>query len=137
MSPTRPRVRPVDTFLVERYWPGVTLATFTEAAGRLADSVDRLRREGAAIQTVAATLVPSDEAAYWIVDASSIDLVEKACQGAGMGAERIVPAIDLRPVDMLRAVGPGRRVGEAVADGDDAGIAASMGRATGDGGTRT
>jgi len=131
---------------VEHYWPGVTLEAFTAAAGRLSDSVDRMRREGAAIRTVAATLVPSDEAAYWIVDASSIDLVEKACQGAGMGAERIVPAIDhdgiqtwsrAQLVDMLRAVGPGRRVGEAVADGDDAGIAASMGRATGDGGTRT
>jgi hypothetical protein len=135
MSPARLRVRPVDTFLVERYWPGVTLETFTEAAGRLADSVDRLRREGAAIRTVAATLVPSDEAAYWIVDAPSIDLVETACEWAGVGVERIVPAIELRASRELRAVGPGRRVGEAVADGDDAGIAASRGRATGDGGT--
>lgn len=135
MSPTRPRVRPVTTFLVEQYWPGVTLEAFTEAAGRLGDSVIRLQREGAAIRTVAATLVPSDEAAYWIVDAPSSDLVEKACQGAGMGAERIVPAIDLRSLAQLRAVGPGRRVGEAVANGDDAGIAASMSRLTGDGGT--
>jgi hypothetical protein len=135
MSPARPRVQPVATFLVERYWPGVTLEAFTEAAGRLSDSVDRLRREGAAIRTVAATLVPSDEAAYWIVDAPSIDLVGKACQGAGMGAERIVPAIELRPSAQLRAVGPGRRMGEAVAEGDDAEIAASMGRVTGDGGT--
>ena len=117
MSPTRLRVRPVDTFLVERYWPGVTLATFTEAAGRLADSVDRLRREGAAIRTVAATLVTSDEAAYWIVDAPSIDLVEVACEQAGVGAERIVPAIELRPSAQFRAVGPGRRMGDAVAEG--------------------
>ena len=111
---------------MEHYWPGVTLEAFTAAAGRLSDSVDRMRREGAAIRTVAATLVPSDEAAYWIVDAPSIDLVGKACQGAGMGAERIVPAIELRPSAQLRAVGPGRRMGEAVAEGDDAKIAASM-----------
>lgn len=110
MSPTRPRARPVATFLVERYWPGVTLEAFTEAAWRLGDSVDRLRRDGAAIQTVASTLVPSDGAAYWIVDAPSIDLVEKACRGAGIGAERIVPAIELRPSAQLRAVGPGRPV---------------------------
>lgn len=134
MRPTRPRARPVGTFLLERYWPGVTLEAFTAAAQRLGDSVDRLLHEGADIRTVAATLVLSDEAAYWIVDATSIDLVEIACQRAGMGVERIVPAIDLRASRELRAVGPGRRVGEAVANGDDAEIAASMGRETGDGG---
>ena len=135
MSPTRPRVQPVATFLVERYWPGVTLEAFTAATERLRDSVDRLRREGAAIRTVAATLVPSDEAAYWIVDATSIDLIETAWQGAGMGVERIVPAIELRSSRDLRAVGPGRRVGETAASGDDAEIAPSMSRASGDGGT--
>jgi hypothetical protein len=95
MSPARPRVQPVATFLVERYWPGVTLEAFTEAAGRLADSVDRLRREGAAIRTVAATLVPGDEAAYWVVEAPSIELVELACARAGVPVERIVGAFDL------------------------------------------
>jgi hypothetical protein len=136
MSQTRPRVQPVATFLVERYWPGVTLEAFTAAAGRLRDSVDRLRREGAAIRTVAATLVPSDEAAYWIVDATSIDLIETAWERAGMGVERIVPAIELRSSSELRAVGPGRRMGTAES-GDDAETAASTGRATGDGGTTT
>jgi hypothetical protein len=134
MSPTRSRARPVGTFLVERYWPGVTLEAFTVAAKRLEDSVVQLRRGGVAIRTVAATLVPADEAVYWIVDAASIDLVETACDRAGMGAERIVAAIDLRAADVLRAVGPGRRDGHSAASGDDAGIAASMGRATGDGG---
>jgi hypothetical protein len=112
----------------------VTLEAFTEAAGRLADSVDRLRREGAAIRTVAATLVTSDEAAYWIVDAPSIDLVEVACEQAGVGAERIVPAIELRAARRLRAVGPGRRVGDAASDGDAAVTAWSTSRLTGDGG---
>jgi methylaspartate ammonia-lyase len=134
MRPTRPRVRPVDTFLVERYWPGVTLEAFTSAAERLGDSVDQLRREGTAIRAVASTLVPSDEAAYWIVDATSIDLVQIACQRAGMRVERIVPAIELRASRELRAVGPGRRAGDVAGHGDAAVAATSTSRSTGDGG---
>ena len=105
---------PVATFLVERYWPGVTVELFTDAAWRVDESVARLRRGGAAIRTVASTLVPIDEAAYWVVDAASIELVERAYRQAGVPVERIVEALDVRSAPAsrrtpLRAVGPGRR----------------------------
>ena len=95
------------TFLVERYWPGVTVDAFTDAVERVRKSTERMRGEGAAIRTISSTLVPSDEAAYWVVEAPSIDLVELAYARAGVPVERIVGAFegerpmvaDERPLD--------------------------------------
>jgi hypothetical protein len=93
-----PEVPPiaVATFLVERYWPGVTVEAFEDAQRRLGVSVEALRREGIDIRTVTATLVPGDEAAYWVVDAPSAEVIALACQRAGMTVERIVGALELR-----------------------------------------
>jgi hypothetical protein len=104
---------PVATFLVEHYWPGVTVGAFKEAERRLAASVAAMRREGMEIRTVAATLVPSDEAAYWIVDGGSREAVARAFSAAGLQVERIVDALELRAT---HAVGPG--LGEPRPDDD-------------------
>lgn len=98
----------VATFLVERYWPGVTVEAFTDAARRIDEEVERLHREGAAIRTAASTLVLADEAAYWVIDAASRDMVELAFAHAGVPVERIVEAVEVRPGLDLR---PGREPG--------------------------
>jgi hypothetical protein len=113
MSPARPRVQPVTTFLVERYWPGVTVERFIDAVRRIDEVVARLRREGAAIRTVASTHVPDDEAAYWVVDASAVELVERVFRQAEISVDRIVPALNVRTADEARparprSMGPGR-----------------------------
>jgi hypothetical protein len=87
----------VGTFLVERYWPGVTVEAFADAVLRLEEAVAALRRDGTAIRTVGSTLVSEDEAAYWVVDAPSREAVALAWARAGVPAERIVRAIDVRP----------------------------------------
>lgn len=98
----------VATFLVERYWPGVTVETFAEITRLVDVSVERLREDGAAIRTVASTLVLADEAAYWVVDASSVDVVTLAFARAGVPVERIVEAVDVRPgLDLRSVVEPG------------------------------
>lgn len=79
---------------MERYWPGVTVDAFAEAVRRVRESIDALRGEGQAIQTVSSTLVPTDEAAYWVVAASSVEVVELAYARAGVPVERIVGALD-------------------------------------------
>jgi hypothetical protein len=96
MSTARQMGRPVATFLVERYWPGVTVESFANAVVRLEGSIASLRREGVAIRTVTATLVPTDEAAYWVVDGPSAETVEMAFTRSGLQVERIVPAVELR-----------------------------------------
>ena len=90
---------PIGTFLVERYWPGVSRAAFTEAAGRIGACVDALRQEGVAIRTRSSTLVPEDEAAYWVFEAPSKEVVQAVSACAGVPFERIVVAVE--------AAGPG------------------------------
>jgi hypothetical protein len=92
---------------VEGYWPEATVEAFTIAAERLDKSLDDLRAEGFAIRAVAAMLVPGDEAAYWVVDGPTADVVARACERAGMAVDRIVAALDLRPRQVLRPTGPG------------------------------
>lgn len=102
------RTDTVATFLVERYWPGVTVTAFTTVTGIVDENVERLRAEGASIRTIASTLVPADEAAYWVVEAASADLVRLAFGRAGVPVERIVEAVDVRPgLDLRSAMDPG------------------------------
>jgi hypothetical protein len=96
MDAVRPQAAPLSTFLVERYWPGVTVELFDDAARRVQQAIEALRAEGSAIRTVASTLVPGDEAAYWVVEATSAELVAQAWQAAGVPIERIVSALEGR-----------------------------------------
>jgi hypothetical protein len=89
-------VSAVTTFLVEGYTPDVSVESFAEAFRRLDASLQAMRGEGFVIEAVTATLVPSDEAAYWILDASSADVVKLACARAGMRVERITDALEIR-----------------------------------------
>ena len=82
------------TFLVERYWPGVSEVAFADAARRVCESVDALRGEGTAIRTLSSTLVPADEAAYWVFEAPSRTVVELVYARAGVPFERIVVAVE-------------------------------------------
>ena len=100
--PPRPGVQGVSTFLVERYWPGVTEAAFTAAARRVDEGVEAMRRDGEAIRIRSSTLVPVDEAAYWVVEATSVDVVEAVYARAGLPVERIVVAVEAAaPEDVL------------------------------------
>lgn len=117
----RPTAAPVATFLVERYWPGVTVEAFVDAVSRLQDCVDSLSRDGAAVRTVASTLVPADEAVYWIVDGPSADVVAIAFARAEITLDRTVEALELRAGRVIRAVGPGT----AASDRPERGVATS------------
>lgn len=86
------------TFLVERYWPGVTVEAFTEAVRRVREAMEGLRGQGELIRPMSSTLVPQDEAAYWVVDAPSMDLVALAYARAGVPYERILVAYDVADV---------------------------------------
>ena len=96
MDALRADPRAVETFLVEGYWPDARLELFADVTARLDATFDGLRRDGFVLRTVAATLVPQDEAAYWLVRAPSADLVATACALAGVPVERIIEAFELR-----------------------------------------
>lgn len=90
---------------MEGFWPATSRDTFKRATARLEAQLDLLRNDGIVIRIVAATLVPSDESAYWVVDAPSADVVRLAFAAVDLRVERIVGAIELRAG---KATSPGR-----------------------------
>lgn len=96
MTTSKRASAPVTTFVVEAYWPSGVAGSFQDATARLDARLANLRREGLALRAVAATLVPGDEAAYWVVDGPSAEVVARACAEAELPVERIVDAVELR-----------------------------------------
>jgi hypothetical protein len=83
-----------STFLVEHYWPGVTAEEFGEAAERVRSSAEALASEGNPIRYLHSTLVPEDEAAFCVFEASSELLVEEAYRRVEVRFERMVAAVE-------------------------------------------
>jgi hypothetical protein len=97
------------TFLVEGYWPDSGTDAFRAAASRLDERFEALGAEGVVMRTVAATLVPKDRAAYWLIAGPSAAVVAKACDAAGLVVERVVDAVELRADGTRSVTRAGRR----------------------------
>lgn len=82
------------TFLVEHYWPGVTAHGFSAAAESLRRASEAIAAAGGALRYLHSTLVPEDESAFCVFDASSRLLVEEAYARAGVRFERILDAVE-------------------------------------------
>ena len=82
------------TFLVEHYWPGVTESGFSAAAESLRRASEAIAAAGGKVRYLHSTLVPEDEAAFCVFDASSRSLVEQAYARAGVRFERILDAVE-------------------------------------------
>ena|SRR5687767_12440476 len=90
------------TVLVEHYWPGVTAETFRIATERVTLSAAELARAGEPIRYLHATLVPSDESAFSVFEAASVELVARAYASAQVRFERLLIALE---VDVQRDAG--------------------------------
>lgn len=82
------------TYLVEHYWPGATADLFRSTSERVRTTADTMRRGGTPIRYLHAILVPVDEAAFCLIDAASLELVEQLYARAGIGFDRIVAALE-------------------------------------------
>jgi hypothetical protein len=76
-------------WLAECFWPGVTKHELAEAA-------DRAARESEAV-CLQLVLVPADEIVLALYRAASSEAVAAASRRARLPAERIVPAVQVRP----------------------------------------
>ena len=76
----------MTTFLVERYWPGVT-AVAAQAVTASLGGPDML-----VVETIVAG---SDEVCFWYVEAGSEDEIAGAFESAGVPIDRISPATAL------------------------------------------
>lgn len=92
------------TFLVEHYWPGVTEEGFRSAAERVSNCADTLGRESDEIVFLHSTLVPDDEMAFCVLEATSAALVAEAYRRAGVRFERILDALEIDRHPALPAV---------------------------------
>ena len=83
------------TYLVEHYWPGVTVERFSAAADAVRAAAGAMAREGAPIRALHSTMVPADESGFCTFAAGSAALVEEAYARAGVRFERLVEAVEL------------------------------------------
>jgi hypothetical protein len=90
------------TYLVEDYRPGVPVAALGQAAERLRESADEMRREGKPLRYVRSTIVPPDECCLFLLAAASEDLVRETCARAGVHFDRISTAISVEDVGLER-----------------------------------
>ena len=93
----------MTTFLVERYWPGISHAELAAAVGRATRSAATMRRQGKHIRYLQATLVPEQETVLCLMEAASLDLVAELNQRARIPYDRIAEAIAVqtsRPRDI-------------------------------------
>ncbi len=83
------------TFVVERFWPGVTPALAQEVAGRLTEAAAGFSREGRAVRYVGSVLLPADEVMVSVVEAAAPDVVRGVAARAGHAADRITESITI------------------------------------------
>jgi hypothetical protein len=85
--------RPLPTFLVERYWPGVDLATLRDALPRLEAAAQAMTAAGSRVVHVGSILMPVDEVVFSLIAARDEVHVRELNERAALPADRIAEAI--------------------------------------------
>jgi hypothetical protein len=67
-----------ETFLMERYWPGVRRADLATAEEHLSSAADELTRDGIPIRILSSTWIPADEVVLTLFEAGEEDDVLEA-----------------------------------------------------------
>src|SRR6266568_6900609 len=83
----------MPTYLVERYWPGVTSELLLEAADRARHVIAEMTREGTRIRDVSCILIPAEEVVFSVYEGPSAAAVRELSERAGIPVSRIVDAI--------------------------------------------
>jgi hypothetical protein len=87
----------VATYIVERYWPGVTEERLAQAIVRSKEVIALMNQEGTPIRYLRSTLVPGDEVVFSLYEGPSAEAIREANERAQIHFDRIVEAIDLEP----------------------------------------
>jgi Protein of unknown function (DUF4242) len=82
-----------QTYLVEHYRPGVTVAGLRRWAARLRDTAAEMEREGRSVRYVRSTIVPADESLLCLLEAADEELVRETYARAGISFERLSAVI--------------------------------------------
>jgi hypothetical protein len=96
---------PSPTFLVERYWPDVDLATLRVALVRLDAAASAMSVGGTRVVHVGSILMPADQVVFSLIVATDEAVVRAVNERSGLPVDRIA-----RAVTLLR---PGTELGDA------------------------
>ena len=83
----------MPTYLVERYWPGVTSERLAEALGRDRRVIEEMSNEGTRVRQISCTLIPSEEVVFSVYEGPSTEAVLQLSERAGIPFSRIVEAV--------------------------------------------
>jgi Nickel responsive protein SCO4226-like len=83
----------VPTYLVERYWPGVTNELLHEALSRGRPIMEQMCTKGTLIQHVTSILIPDEEVVFSVYEGPSAAVLLELNERAGIPVSRIVKAI--------------------------------------------
>ncbi len=83
----------MPTYLVERYWPGVTIERLLQALQRGRRVMEQMRGEGTQLRDISCTLIPAEEVVFSVYDAPSAAAVRQLNERAAIPVSRIVEAI--------------------------------------------
>lgn len=87
------RLEPRKTFLVEHYRPGRDVAQLNSSIARIREIVAEMERAGEPVRYLSATIVPSDESFFCLIEAASEEVVSDVYARADVPFERISAAI--------------------------------------------
>ena len=83
----------MPTYLVERYWPGVTSELLLEALDRGRQVMEQMYREGTGVRSISCTLIPGEEVVFSVYEGPSAVAVSQFNERADIPVSRIVEAI--------------------------------------------
>jgi hypothetical protein len=83
------------TYLVECYWPGLTVEAVAAADARARERAAVLRAQGSSVRFLGSLLVPGDEVAFFQFGGASADEVTRAAREAGLPLDRVVASLRL------------------------------------------
>lgn len=83
----------MPTYLVERYWPGVTGELLFEALAKGRRVMEEMAGEGTCVHDVSCTLIPCEEVVFSLYEGPSAVAVQQLNGRAGIPFRRIVEAI--------------------------------------------
>lgn len=85
----------MPTYLVERYWPGVTMERLVQALERGRRVMEQMSGEGTSIRDVCCTLIPDEEVVFSVYEGPSAIAVRQFNERADIPVSRIVEAIEV------------------------------------------
>lgn len=83
----------MPTYLVERYWPGVTSERLLEVLRTARRVTDQMSGEGTRVHHNSSILIPSEEVVFSVYEGPSATAVRQFNQRVGIPVSRIVEAI--------------------------------------------